>query len=74
MTGLLEDQTVLVVGRGSGFAQAIVLAARDAGANAAADAQARSPALELAPIRVNAISPVRRIGTTDDIAQAVMLP
>jgi NAD(P)-dependent dehydrogenase (short-subunit alcohol dehydrogenase family) len=32
MTGLLQDQTVLVIGRGSGIARAIVLAARDAGA------------------------------------------
>jgi NAD(P)-dependent dehydrogenase (short-subunit alcohol dehydrogenase family) len=69
--------------------------------NAAADTPARSLALELAPIRVNAVSPgvidtgawdalgergkadyfaditarnpARRIGTTDDIAQAVLL-
>ncbi len=32
MTGNLKDQTVLVVGRGSGLARAVVLAARDAGA------------------------------------------
>jgi NAD(P)-dependent dehydrogenase (short-subunit alcohol dehydrogenase family) len=36
MTGLLQDQTVLVVGRGSGFARAIALAARDAGARVVA--------------------------------------
>ena len=36
MTGLLQDQTVLVVGRGSGFARAIVLASRDAGAQVVA--------------------------------------
>jgi NAD(P)-dependent dehydrogenase (short-subunit alcohol dehydrogenase family) len=36
MTGLLEDQIVLVVGRGSGFARAIVLAARDAEARVTA--------------------------------------
>jgi NAD(P)-dependent dehydrogenase (short-subunit alcohol dehydrogenase family) len=80
MTGSLKDQTVLVIGRGSGLA--------------------RSLALELAPIRVNAISPgvidtgawdafgeqgkadyfadisarnpARRIGTPDDIAQGVL--
>jgi NAD(P)-dependent dehydrogenase (short-subunit alcohol dehydrogenase family) len=104
MTGSLKDQTVLVIGRGSGLARAIVLAARDEGAQVvaagrdqealapgAADGQgrlvrhllrrrrgqdrrwydgggdyqrrrrplARSLALELelAPIRVNAISP-----------------
>ncbi|MGW4984909.1 SDR family oxidoreductase [Streptomyces mirabilis] len=32
MTGLLEDETVLVVGRGGGIARAIAFAARDAGA------------------------------------------
>ena len=32
MTDNLKDQTVLVVGRGSGLARAVVLAARDAGA------------------------------------------
>ena len=32
MTGPLHDQTVLVVGRGSGIARAVTLAARDAGA------------------------------------------
>jgi NAD(P)-dependent dehydrogenase (short-subunit alcohol dehydrogenase family) len=109
MNGALKDQTVLVIGRGSGLARASALAALDAGArvvaagrdretlaaayagepgvsaetvdltdeasiaalgdrlgavdhvvsitNAAADTLARSLALELAPIRVNAISP-----------------
>jgi NAD(P)-dependent dehydrogenase (short-subunit alcohol dehydrogenase family) len=32
MTGSLKAQTVLVIGRGSGLARAIVLAARDEGA------------------------------------------
>ena len=36
MTGLLQDQTVLVVGRGGGFARAIALAARDSGARVVA--------------------------------------
>jgi NAD(P)-dependent dehydrogenase (short-subunit alcohol dehydrogenase family) len=36
MTGALQDQTVLVVGRGGGLAQAIALAARDAGAQVVA--------------------------------------
>ena len=31
MTGSLKDQTVLVIGRGSGLARAIALAAQDAG-------------------------------------------
>lgn len=67
MTGPLLGQRV--VGRGSGIARAVVLAARDAGAkvavgtlgvaitNGAADVLARSLALELAPLRVNAVSP-----------------
>lgn len=32
MTGSLQDQTVVVIGRGSGLARAVALAARDAGA------------------------------------------
>jgi NAD(P)-dependent dehydrogenase (short-subunit alcohol dehydrogenase family) len=36
MNGSLKDQTVLVIGRGSGIARAVALAARDAGASAVA--------------------------------------
>jgi len=36
MSGSLKDQTVLVIGRGSGLARAIVLAARDEGAQVVA--------------------------------------
>ena len=36
MTGSLKDQAVLVIGRGSGLARAIVLAAQDAGAQVVA--------------------------------------
>jgi NAD(P)-dependent dehydrogenase (short-subunit alcohol dehydrogenase family) len=36
MNGPLKDQTVLVIGRGSGLARAIVLAANDAGAQVVA--------------------------------------
>jgi NAD(P)-dependent dehydrogenase (short-subunit alcohol dehydrogenase family) len=36
VTGSLKDQTVLVIGRGSGLARAIVLAAQDAGAQVVA--------------------------------------
>jgi len=36
MTGLLKDKTVLVVGRGGGLARAVVLAARDEGAQVVA--------------------------------------
>jgi NAD(P)-dependent dehydrogenase (short-subunit alcohol dehydrogenase family) len=32
VTGLLQDQSILVIGRGSGIARAVCLAARDAGA------------------------------------------
>ena len=118
--GSLKDTTVLVVGRGSGLARAIALAALDAGAhvvaagrdqetlpaayagepgvstevidltdeasiaalgerlgtlgvaitNAAADTLARSLALELAPIRVNAISPsVTETGAWDALGE-----
>jgi NAD(P)-dependent dehydrogenase (short-subunit alcohol dehydrogenase family) len=41
MNGPLKDQTVLVIGRGSGLARAIVLAAQDAGAQVVA--AGRSP-------------------------------
>jgi NAD(P)-dependent dehydrogenase (short-subunit alcohol dehydrogenase family) len=36
MTGLLKDQTVLIVGRGSGLARAVALAAREQGARVVA--------------------------------------
>jgi NAD(P)-dependent dehydrogenase (short-subunit alcohol dehydrogenase family) len=36
MTGSLKDQTVLVIGRGSGLARAVVLAAQEAGARVVA--------------------------------------
>jgi hypothetical protein len=36
MTGPLQDQAVLVVGRGSGLARAVALAARDARASVVA--------------------------------------
>ncbi len=41
MTGPLQDQTVLVIGRGSGIARAVALAARDAGAAVVAAGRAR---------------------------------
>ena len=36
MNGSLHDQKVLVIGRGSGIARAVALAARDAGAHVVA--------------------------------------
>jgi enoyl-[acyl-carrier-protein] reductase (NADH) len=86
----LQDKTVVVVGRGSGMAIT----------NGAVDYLTRSLAVELAPIRVNTISPgvidtgawdslgeagkhdyfehigssnpARRIGTPEDVADAVL--
>jgi NAD(P)-dependent dehydrogenase (short-subunit alcohol dehydrogenase family) len=64
MASTLKDKTVLVVGRGRGLARAITEAARAAGATVIAAgrdpaglALTRSLAVELAPIRVHAISP-----------------
>jgi len=91
MTGPLQDQSVLVIGRGGGLARAVSLAARDAGAlvtaagrdqaaldaayagHATAGTLARSLALELAPIRVNAISPgVIDTGAWDALGQLTL--
>jgi NAD(P)-dependent dehydrogenase (short-subunit alcohol dehydrogenase family) len=41
MTGSLKDQSVLVIGRGSGLARAITLAAQDAGAQVIAAGRSR---------------------------------
>jgi NAD(P)-dependent dehydrogenase (short-subunit alcohol dehydrogenase family) len=52
MTGPLQDQTVLVVGRGGGLARGVVLAARDAGAQVVAagrDQEALSEAYDGEP-------------------------
>jgi NAD(P)-dependent dehydrogenase (short-subunit alcohol dehydrogenase family) len=56
VNGSLHDQKVLVIGRGSGIARAVALAARDAGARVTAAAR----------------NPARRIGTTDDVANTVL--
>jgi NAD(P)-dependent dehydrogenase (short-subunit alcohol dehydrogenase family) len=42
MTGPLHDQTVLVIGRGSGIARAVTIAARDAGARVIAAGRNRN--------------------------------
>ena len=62
----LKDKTVLIIGRGSGIARAIALKPVPgmlavAATNAAVDAVTAGLAVELAPIRVNAIAP----GTID---------
>ena len=54
MTGSLKDQTVLVIGRGSGLARAVALAAQDAGAQVVVAGRDRESlkaglALDIAP-------------------------
>lgn len=80
MTGLLEDETVLVVGRGGGIARAIALAARDAGARviaagrdrqALADAYAGEPDITTDTVDLTdeaAIAALgERLGTVDHV-------
>jgi NAD(P)-dependent dehydrogenase (short-subunit alcohol dehydrogenase family) len=69
--GSLKDKTVLVVGRGSGLARAIALAALDAGAGVVAVGR-DAEALSAAYADISARNPARRIGTPEDIAQGVM--
>ena len=62
LSGSLKDKAVLIVGRGSGLARAV--GAWDAfGEQGKADYFAD----------ISARNPVRRIGTPEDVAQAVML-
>ena len=70
MTGSLKDKTVLVVGRGSGLARAIALAAVeiDTGAWDALGEQGKGDYFAA----ISARNPARRIGTPEDIAQGVM--
>ena len=83
MTGSLKDQTVLVVGRGSGLARAVALAAQDAGAQviaagrsreALAAAYAGDPGKGKADYfaDIGTRNPARRIGTPDDVAAGVL--
>jgi NAD(P)-dependent dehydrogenase (short-subunit alcohol dehydrogenase family) len=85
MTGALQDQTVLVVGRGGGLAQAITLAARDAGAQVVAAgrhqasldaAYASEPGTSTETVdltdEVSIAALGKRLGTPADIAQAVL--
>ncbi|MCT9112529.1 SDR family oxidoreductase [Streptomyces mirabilis] len=80
MTGLLEDETVLVVGRGGGIARAIAFAARDAGARviaagrdrqALADAYAGEPDITTDTVDLTdeaAIAALgERLGTVDHV-------
>lgn len=80
MTGPLQDRTVLVIGRGSGIARAVALAARDAGAHvvaagrnaeALAAAYAGEPGIRTETVDVtddDSISTLgERLGTLDHI-------
>ena len=80
MTGSLRDQTVLVVGRGSGLARAIVLAARDEGAQVIAagrdqeglgDAYAGEPDISTELVDLNDEASIaalgERLGTIDHV-------
>ena len=64
MTGPLQDQSVLVIGRGGGLAQAISLAARDAGAQVVA-AGRNQPSLDAAYRSEPGIS-TETVDLTDD--------
>ena len=72
MTGSLKDQTVLVIGRGSGLARAIVLAAQDAGAQVIAALGEQAKADYFA--RISARNPARRIGTPTTSPRASCSP
>jgi NAD(P)-dependent dehydrogenase (short-subunit alcohol dehydrogenase family) len=75
----LKDRTVLVVGRGSGIARAVTLAARAAGATvvvagrdeAALAGAYDDPDVTAAAARA-ATSPARRVGRPEEIAEAVV--
>ncbi len=80
MTGSLKDQSVLVVGRGSGLARAIVLAARDEGAQviaagrhqeALAGAYDGEPGVSIETVDLNDEASIaalgERLGTVDHV-------
>ncbi|GAA1859214.1 SDR family oxidoreductase [Asanoa iriomotensis] len=80
MTGLLKDQTVLVVGRGSGIARAVAIVARDAGAQVVvagrdrrglADAYAGEPAVTTETVDLTDEASIAalsaRLGTVDHV-------
>ena len=70
MTGSLKDQTVLVIGRGSGLARvnAISPGVIDTGAWDAFGEKGKADYFA----DISTRNPARRIGTPDDIAQAVI--
>jgi NAD(P)-dependent dehydrogenase (short-subunit alcohol dehydrogenase family) len=80
MAGLLKDQTVLVVGRGSGIARAVTIAARDAGAqvivasrdrHGLAEAYAGEPGISTATVdltdEVSIAALSQRLGAVDHV-------
>jgi NAD(P)-dependent dehydrogenase (short-subunit alcohol dehydrogenase family) len=71
LDGSLKGQTVLVVGRGSGIARAICLAARDAGASVVAagrdqgklsDAYAGEPGISAETVDLTEEAPIAALG------------
>jgi hypothetical protein len=73
MTGLPDDQAVLIIGRGSGIACAAALAARDAGARRRRRPRQGNRARGLRQqARYRRPPSRRRIGTAKNIANAVL--
>lgn len=73
MTGALKDQTVLVIGRASGIAGAVVQAARADGANViAAGRDAEKLAAAYRGTDVSTETVARRTGRSEDVAGAVL--
>jgi NAD(P)-dependent dehydrogenase (short-subunit alcohol dehydrogenase family) len=70
MTGALKDRNVLVVGRGSGIAQAVVLAARDAGARVIAAGRSQE-ALQAAYADDSGVT-IESVDVTDDASIAAL--
>lgn len=70
MAGALKDKRVLVIGRGSGLAQGVVLAARDAGAQVIAAGRSRE-ALQAAYADDPGVT-VESVDVTDDASIAAL--
>jgi len=73
MNGSLTGQRVLVIGRGSGIARAVALAALSPGVidSGAWDALGEQGKAEYFA-HMRSVNPARRIGTIDDVASAVL--